>query len=584
MGEGSLDRPDTVSSGSAGRGSVLESRRMGWLAPVAIGLLSLSINLAGNARIGLWDRDEPRFAVAVREMRARGDWIFPTFNGEPRYHKPILIYWLMGLATALAGDNPFGVRLVSALAGAGTCLMVWGMGRRMFGARAGFLAGLMLAVSPINVAESKLATTDATMAFFIVCTQACLLELAIRPSRKVAAGFWACLSLACLTKGPIGPILLLIALAMAWWWGWPVPVVWKRLYPRWGLAAFLAVALPWYVAIAIASRGAYLHFAFHTQILSRLTGGMEQHGGFPGYYLALAVLAFFPWSALVPAAVWGAWQRRRTRPELRFLLGWIIGPWLFLECLPTRMVHYILPAFPACALLVAWMIDSIEAEDVTLRRWPLGRLGLNLLGGVGITGTVGLLAITPALSSPVRLPLVLLAVLTGSATMLAMLWLHQGATRKAAVGLGAVFGVFFLIVGGWLIPAAEPYRTSSKVGRRLAELVEKTGIQPALLNYKEPGVIYAVGKPVATPRNRQEFDDLLDQKKVLLTVVTPKERADYRDRYRLEITPLESLDGLSLTKGKAPTLDFVLVKRAAPAQREVESTARSGALEQSLIK
>ena len=64
-----------------------------------IAALSLTVNLAGNSRTGLWDRDEPRFAVAVREMRSRGDWIFPTFNGEPRYHKPILIYWLMGLST-----------------------------------------------------------------------------------------------------------------------------------------------------------------------------------------------------------------------------------------------------------------------------------------------------------------------------------------------------------------------------------------------------------------------------------------------------------------------------------------------------
>ena len=71
------------------------------------------LNLAGNGRTGLWDRDEPRYAVCVREMRARGDWLFPTFNGAPRYHKPILIYWLMGLGTALGGDNPFGVRLVS---------------------------------------------------------------------------------------------------------------------------------------------------------------------------------------------------------------------------------------------------------------------------------------------------------------------------------------------------------------------------------------------------------------------------------------------------------------------------------------
>ena len=112
--------------------------RWGWTAAVLIAALALMENLAGNDRTGLWDRDEPRNAVAVREMRARGDWMVPTFNDEPRYHKPILIYWLMGLTTAIAGDCPFGVRLVSALAGAGTCVLVWGLGWRMWGPRGGF--------------------------------------------------------------------------------------------------------------------------------------------------------------------------------------------------------------------------------------------------------------------------------------------------------------------------------------------------------------------------------------------------------------------------------------------------------------
>src|SRR5262245_30552537 len=94
-------------------------RRLRWLEPIGIVVLALALNLAGNRRTGLWDRDEPRYAVCVREMRARSDWTFPTYNGDPRYHKPILIYWLMGVTTAVAGDNPFGARLVSVVAGAG---------------------------------------------------------------------------------------------------------------------------------------------------------------------------------------------------------------------------------------------------------------------------------------------------------------------------------------------------------------------------------------------------------------------------------------------------------------------------------
>src|SRR5262249_49149604 len=157
--------------------------RWRWIEPLALALLALAINLAGNSRTGLWDRDEPRYAVAVREMRERGDWIFPTFNGEPRYHKPILIYWLMGLTTALGGDNPFGVRLVSAVAGAAAVLGVWWLGRRLFGARGGTLAALIYATAPIVVAESKLATTDATLALWLLGCQACLWTLSRRVSR-----------------------------------------------------------------------------------------------------------------------------------------------------------------------------------------------------------------------------------------------------------------------------------------------------------------------------------------------------------------------------------------------------------------
>ncbi len=125
-------------AGTAG-GPVARAKRWRWgrIEPLGIVLLSLVLNLAGNAQTGLWDRDEPRYAVCVREMRTRGDWIFPTFNGQPRYHKPILIYWLMGLTTALGGDNPFGARLASSLAGTATVLGVWWLGRRMYGPRGG---------------------------------------------------------------------------------------------------------------------------------------------------------------------------------------------------------------------------------------------------------------------------------------------------------------------------------------------------------------------------------------------------------------------------------------------------------------
>jgi len=141
-----------------------------------------------------------------------------------------------------------------------------------------------------------------------------------------------------------------------------------------------------------------------------------------------------------------------------------------------------------------------------------------------------------------------------------------------------------LIVGGWLIPAAEPYRTSKRIGERLTVLSERTGVEPVLLNYQEPGVIYAMNKHVATVRDRDGFYDLLDRKASLLTVITPEEAPVLRDRLRLDVNIIDGVEGFSLTKGQNYELQFAVLRRAAPALPRAESTARAGHIEQSLVK
>jgi 4-amino-4-deoxy-L-arabinose transferase-like glycosyltransferase len=538
--------------------------RHAWIAPVFILVLSLSINLAGNSGTGLWDRDEPRYAVAVREMLARGDWLVPTYNGEPRYQKPILLYWLIALGTWLGGSNPFGVRLASALAGTGTCVLTWHLARRRLGTRAGLLAGIMMSVAPIAVGSAKLATPDATLALLLVGCQCCLWELARRPSWFLAGTFWALLGLAFLTKGPIAPAFLLTSAGLAWWWGWPLPRVWRRLSPRHGLPGCALLAVPWYIAVTIKSHGEFLRFAVGTQIVQRVATGMEEHGGFLGYYALFAIPAFAPWSALLPAALAAAWRRRKNEPDLVFVLGWVIGPWAFLECLQTRLIHYYLPAFPACALLVAWLVEAVADEGVTLRRMPLGRLGMGLMAGIGIAMSVVLMSAALIVPLHLRVPLGLLAIVMGVGTPVAMLWMQRAATRRGTLALGAAWAVFMLILGGWLLPAAERYRTSRRVGERLAALVAQTGLEPILLNYQEPGLIYAMGRRVRSVGDFGGVFRLLEQQESFLTVVTPNEARDYGSRLGLEVSPVEDLEGFSLTKGRKESMLFVIVRRGHP--------------------
>jgi 4-amino-4-deoxy-L-arabinose transferase-like glycosyltransferase len=575
--EGQLPRTAGPEPGARGR------RR--WIEPVSLVLLALAINLAGNARIGLWDRDEPRYAVAVREMRERGDWLFPTFNGEPRYHKPILIYWLMGLTTALTGESPFGVRLVSAIAGASAVLGVRWLGRRLWGYRGGFMAALIYATAPIVAAESKLATTDATLALWLLGCQACLWILGRRESRLAAAVFWLSLNLAILTKGPVGPAIIAAAIALAWWWGWPMPPR-SRLHLRWGLASLILLTCPWFVAVTVASHGDFLRFAVGKQIIGRLSSDMEAHGGFPGYYPVLASVVFYPWSALLPAAIAGAWARRRLDPSLSYLLGWTVGPLILLECFRTKLIHYYLPAFPSCALLVAWLVVTLEAEGANIRRWPLGRLSMVMLVAAGVGLAATLMAGAAILANGVSGPLLILAGITVAGTLWGIAKFRAGAEERAVMAMAGCWAAILVLAAGWVVPMGEPGRASRVIGEKLGDLSRRLAIEPVLLEYQEPGVIYALGHPVALTRDRDGFFAHLEGGRSVATVVLDFEIEVMRSHFGLDVTLLDEVEGFHLTKGKHRTLYLAIVKdgRSGPADEHPAIEAAGGPREETLVK
>jgi 4-amino-4-deoxy-L-arabinose transferase-like glycosyltransferase len=495
-------------------------------------------------------------------MSARGDWVYPTFNAEPRFHKPILIYWLMRAGFALGGDNPFGARLVSALAGTATSLLVLVLGRRMLGPRAGLLAALMLTTSPIMVIESKLATTDATLALWLVVGQFCLWELSRRPSGRLAAVFWVVMGLATLTKGPVGLALIASAGVASWWWGGPT-AAWGRLRWRRGLALFVLVTAPWLVAVGVISRGEFFRFALGEQVARRVVSGVEQHGGFPGYYLLATLLLFHPWAGLLPAAFHAAFSRRKSNPDFGFLLGWVVGPLILLECVRTKLVHYYLPAYPACALLAAWAVEAVIRDGVNLRRWPLGRLGLNLFGGVGIGLTVAFVAGAVVFPAGLRAPSLATALVIGSGTLWGLIRFHRAETDRAVAGLAATWAVTMLLISGWLLPAAEPFRLSRVIGERLARRADETGAPPVLLSFQEPTMVYTMRRSAPMIRTWERFYAELDRHGAVVTaLLEPLEPPEFRRREdHLQVDVLESVQGFNLNKGETQTLRIALVRR-----------------------
>lgn len=538
-----------------------------WIEATAVALVALTINLAGNGRVGLWDRDEPRYAGCAREMRASGDWLKPKFNEQPRYHKPALIYWLMNAATAAVGDNPFGARLPSAIAGTGTCLLVWALARRMFGANAARLAAAFLITAPIQVVESKLATTDAMLAFCFVACQVFLWELSRKATVWAAAGFWVALAVSTLTKGPTAPALLGAASLVSWWWGGPTDC-WKRLRPKWGAVVFAAIALPWFAAIGLATRGEFFRFAYlGKQGVGRIVNGIEQHWAPPGYYLAATIAIFYPWSFLLPSALRAAWSKRRERPEFGFLLGWIVGPWIVLECVQTKLFHYFLPAYPACAILAAWMLEAVASDVIVFKRRPLGRLGVGLLAGVGLIATAGFSAGAFVFPGPLRLPCLIFAALAAGATIYALDRLQNAEPRRAVWALAAAWALILLGVGGWLAPAAEPYRISRKVARELIALSRREHAPAVLATVCQPSIIYEFGRPVPILRDRADLVARLEKQPRLVTVLLPEEIAQLSKDRRVAIELLGEIRGFNHDKMRTDTVRLAILSKGVDRSR-----------------
>ena len=173
-------------------------------------------------------------------------------------------------------------------------------------------------------------------------------------------------------------------------------------------------------------------------------------------------------------------------------------------------------------------------------------------------------------------------------TLAGMSFFQQGATERAVYALAATWAVVMLTATGWLIPMAEPYRTSRVLGEKLAALAARLNVEPVLLEYQEPGVVYALGYPIATTRDRDGFFAHLKGGRSVLTVALPSEIEVMRSHFGLVVTPVDQVDGFILTKGKHKTLQIAVVhegdKPPAPPVLDANMPRVGLKFEQTLVK
>jgi len=456
--------------------------------------------LPGFFNIPPIDRDEARFAQATKQMVESGDFIDIRFQDDVRYKKPVGIYWLQAsvVETASAlGLQRAAVRIwlyrVPSLIGAiGAVLLTYWTALAFVTRRGAVLAGLILCSSVLLGVEARLAKTDAMLLLTVVAAMGALARVYLswqrgedpeHPSWTWPAVFWTALAGGILLKGPL--ILMFVVLTIAalaildrsatWLW---------RLRPVWGLMWLLVLVLPWFVAIFWRAGDAFFNDSLGGDMLSKLAA-QESHGAPPGSYLLLFWVTFWPGAALAGMAAPAVW-RARGEPGAQFLLAWLIPSWIVFEVVMTKLPHYVLPLYPAIAILTAGALERRVLSRSWLMRGAAWWFAIPAaLSAVAIIGAITLTR------QPVFLawPSIALSLIFG----LFAWWMYEDARAERSVLNAAVASLFLSIsIYGIVLPSLTPLFPSAEIARALRN-VACVGPKAAAAGFHEPSLVFMTG-------------------------------------------------------------------------------------------
>jgi 4-amino-4-deoxy-L-arabinose transferase-like glycosyltransferase len=338
-------------------GRLLEGRRT-----LILRLTLATLTIAWFAFLGeraLYDPDEGRYAEIPREMLQGTDWLTPHLNDLVYLEKPPLQYWMTAISFRLFGESETAARLATGIAGYLSLVIVFLLGRRLWGNAAGVEAVFLTGASALFVLLAHQLTLDMLLSFWLLACLACFLLAQLnahrdRRCRHWMLGSWTAMALAVLTKGLVAVLLPAATLILYALWQRDRDVL-RRLYIRWGLPVFLVIAVPWFALAARANRG-FIHFFFVREHLQRFLTPIE-HRSEPGwFFMAVMGVGILPWLPQALAALARTWRLGEPRGQfdpVRVLWVWIVFTFLFFSLSDSKLIPYVLPIVAPLALLCA---------------------------------------------------------------------------------------------------------------------------------------------------------------------------------------------------------------------------------------
>jgi len=442
---------------------------------LAITIFVLFFNLG---TIPLLDPDEPVYAETPKEMLAAGDLVSPRIYGDYWYDKPPMYYWLVAGSFSVFGVNEFAARFPSAVAALLCVAVVYHYGSRMFNGRVGLLSALVLATSVEFFYLGKAAVTDATLNLFL--TVALLGFL-----RRQYYVFYIAAALATVTKGPIGFLfpggIVFFYMLVTRQWG-----LLRQMKILPGILLYAAIACPWYVAMYAKHGQVFIDTFFGFHNVTRFTSPEHPELVLWYYYLPVLMVGLLPWTAVLVQSLWGSLQRSASEwNRLMFLQVWFWLILIFFTISRTKLVSYILPLYPAAALLIGWYIDDVWENRLkrSTLSWQIAGAALSLaFAMVMVVGAwKGMPALLPAASVGGGI-FVLLAIAT-------VYFLRKKDIQAVVTSQVLSICLFVIVLFGFMFPAVAPEFTALHLVKDFKAVYD--GQTPVyVIKFLRPGVSF----------------------------------------------------------------------------------------------
>jgi len=312
----------------------------------------------------LFERDEGRNAEKAREILLLRDWVTPHENFHPVLDKPIFFYWLIAFSFKLFGVSEWAARFPSALAALGCVGVIYYFARSLWGRWVALWSGLILLTNLEFFVLARVVILDMPLTFFLTLALCAFYQAGHTDNVKwrmaLCLLMYSALAAATLIKGLIGIVapgmVIFFYLLLSKRWS-----VLRRLYLIPGTLLVLALVLPWYLEAGARHEG-YLRYFFWEEHFGRFAT-TEFDRTEPWYYfIVVGLIGFFPWSFVLPFLV-SQFRTQTVDDKKLFVILWAALPFLLFSLSRAKLPHYILPIFPALAVLTAAEVVSLYRDS-----------------------------------------------------------------------------------------------------------------------------------------------------------------------------------------------------------------------------